>query len=234
MNDSTNPFGEPSANSRQRADQPIARSVDEPWMSLREWQNRHRRGLQASHRNSAQLAFVGDSITEAWCESAAFLRHFAEYRPLNLGVAGDQTQHLLWRIENGALDDLSPSAVISMIGVNNLGNGHAPEQTALGVAATAVTIRTKLPKAPLLLIAILPAARLATDALRRNIDRTNALIASAPLPSRTSLVQIGAALLDPDASIAPSTMEDFLHPTALGYEKLTTAIVPHLRRILRH
>lgn len=232
MNDSSNPFGEPSANSRQRADHPAARSVDEPWMSLAEWRRRHCRGIHAPHRSTAQLVFVGDSITEAWCESAAFKRYFAQYQPLNLGVGGDQTQHLLWRIQDGALDGISPQAVVVMVGVNNLGNGHGSEQTALGVRAVTSAVREKLPSAPILLAAILPAGETSKDALRQLINETNTRLAATPLPGETTLVRLGASLLEADGTIAVSTMDDFLHPTASGYDKLTEAFAPHLQALV--
>ena len=64
------------------------------------------------------LALLGDSITESWRGTEfgrrvprahgvpRVLRETLGTRwpePLVLGIAGDQTQHLLWRIENGEL-----------------------------------------------------------------------------------------------------------------------------------
>src|SRR5688572_23366411 len=50
---------------------------------------------------AADLIFLGDSITEMWEEAGKPVcdRLFAEWKTLNLGVGGDQTQHVLWRLE---------------------------------------------------------------------------------------------------------------------------------------
>jgi len=53
----------------------------------------------------ASIVFLGDSITEFWETEGLRLwdEHFA-HRSLNLGAAGDQTQHVLERADR--LDDL--------------------------------------------------------------------------------------------------------------------------------
>lgn len=60
---------------------------------------------------------------------------------LVLAIGGDQTQHLLWRLQHGELlaeiaND--PSAVfVVMIGTNNLGSGMLPTHTQAGILAVA-------------------------------------------------------------------------------------------------
>ena len=47
---------------------------------------------------------------------------FPDYSPLVLAISGDQTQHLLWRLQNGEWPSSIPTAtVVVMIGTNNLG-----------------------------------------------------------------------------------------------------------------
>jgi len=39
---------------------------------------------------------------------------------VNYGIGGDSTRQLLWRIQHGKVEGISPKAVVLMIGTNNL------------------------------------------------------------------------------------------------------------------
>ena len=71
-----------------------------------------------------QLVFTGDSITDGWRadpQREIFEDYFGQYRPYNIGISGDETQHALWRVEHGELDGIIPRVVVMMIGINNWG-----------------------------------------------------------------------------------------------------------------
>jgi len=112
--------------------------------------------------NKKPLILLGDSITESLMgtelghpserrEDIARvykkLYESSEYDPLILAVAGDQTQHLLWRLDHGGLrlfnGQVLPYAndedagFVVLIGTNNLGAGHLPDEAARGVLAVA-------------------------------------------------------------------------------------------------
>ena len=71
------------------------------------------------------VIFLGDSITHGWEGQKAWQEHFGSFKPVNLGIGGDQTGHVLWRITDGhELDNLKPKAAVIMIGTNNTG-GHS-------------------------------------------------------------------------------------------------------------
>ena len=108
------------------------------------------------------LVLLGDSITEAWVGTSygrpsdrsmrvpEVLRDYVsrnpakggnQWRTLVLAISGDQTQHLLWRLMHGelrpSLSDDEDAVFVVLIGTNNLGSGHGPEETAAGVTAVA-------------------------------------------------------------------------------------------------
>ena len=121
------------------------------------------------------VLFLGDSRTAGWRRAPHIWEHyFGKYQPANFGIGGDQTQHVIWRIENGELEGINPKAVVLMIGTNNSG-AHTGEQIANGVTKIVELIRAKLPQTKVLLYAIFP-----RDA-RRNQDGliTEAAIADA-------------------------------------------------------
>src|SRR5436190_22259432 len=52
----------------------------------------------------AQLVFIGDSITQGWEAQGAkdvWEKHYGNRKAVNLGIGGDRTQHVLWRLQNG-------------------------------------------------------------------------------------------------------------------------------------
>lgn len=124
--------------------------------------------------SSTPLILLGDSITESWLGTSmgrfssraagvprVLDRVFkpASYAPLVLGVSGDQTQHLLWRLRNGevapgyaARDD---AIAVVMIGTNNLGRGHTAAVAAEGVLAVAREVLSRT-KGRVVLLAVLP------------------------------------------------------------------------------
>lgn len=200
-------------------------------MSLREWHERHRAQLTDPVRPEAELVFLGDSITQGWAASSAYRAHFGSYHPLGLGIGGDQTQHVLWRLTDGALEGVHAKVVVILIGVNNLGNGHTPEQTFLGVQAVVRHVENDQPSAAILLLDILPAGEMPTDPLRQKVLATNRLLPRLA-SERVSVLDAGAVFLGPGSRIPAELMADFLHPTAAGYERLSRAVTPELSRRL--
>src|SRR5206468_1518284 len=86
--------------------------------------------------NKIQLLFLGDSIFHLWSKAPdVWKKYYDKYDAANFGDGGDYTQHLLWRIENGELDGISPKVVVLLIGINNLYHspGNTPEETAAGI-----------------------------------------------------------------------------------------------------
>lgn len=214
------------------SDVAVPRTKEEPWMSLAEWRARHEKQLHAPEREKAALVVLGDSIFEGWFHSGSFQESFGQYSPLNLAIGGDQTQHVLWRIEQGALDGLDPRLVVTMIGVNNLGNGYSPEQTVTGILAVTAEVRRRLPNAEVLLLSVLPAGETEDDPLRRKVTATRELLAAQPLPVGVTFLDLGSLFLEADGRILPTTMADFLHPTPAGQARLTEALAPRIHALM--
>jgi len=59
---------------------------------------------------SVELMLLGDSITFNMQWSAGCNQLMGGKRVLNFGVGGDETANLLWRINHGLLDGISPRA----------------------------------------------------------------------------------------------------------------------------
>jgi lysophospholipase L1-like esterase len=216
------------AYAKNIADMPIPRIGAQADQVSEEWLAHHQRQLNIRSRSRAKVIFLGDSITEAWGFAPAYAENFAKYVPLNLGISSDLTQNVLWRITHGALDGTSPQVVVVMIGVNNLAGGFSADQTAAGVRAIVSAVQTRLSTAHVVLLSVLPARKEAKDPLRQRIIDTNRLLAALAQPGRVEVHDLGSLFLEPDGAISTSIMPDFIHPTPLGYERLSRAVAPYI------
>lgn len=191
------------------------------------WKERHEKinALVKQTRN-ADLIFVGDSITQRWEGAGAdvWKQYYGSRKALNLGIDGDQTQHVLWRLQNGNLDGISPKLAVVMIGTNNAG-GPA-EQTASGIKSIIDELRARLPKTKILLLALFPRGADATDPARQKNATVNAIIRKLDDGQAVLYFDINDRFLGPDGALSKEMMPDLLHPNSKGYAAWAEAIEP--------
>lgn len=212
--------------------QAAPRDRDYPWMSLSTWQARHEAFVRIppATRQRAKLVFLGDSIIEGF-DQAVWDEYYARYEPVRLGLGGDKTENVLWRIEQGELDGMAPRALVLLIGTNNLGaEGVTTTDVARGVAAVVGAIQKKLPETKILLLAILPRERTPDAEMRRAASAANEKLAELA-DARVSFLDLGPSLLEPDATISPELMADFLHPTPKGYRVIADGLRPRIAEL---
>jgi lysophospholipase L1-like esterase len=105
---------------------------------------------------AGDVIFLGDSITHGWEGQQAWQEHFGSFKPVNLGIGGDQTGHVLWRITEGhELDRLNPKVAVIMIGTNNTG-GHSAQQIAGGIKAIVEELKRQKPDIKILVLGVFP------------------------------------------------------------------------------
>ncbi len=119
---------------------------------------RHKEFLRRIEQSqgAGDVIFLGDSITHGWEGQKAWQEYFASFKPVNLGIGGDQTGHVLWRITDGhEIDSLKPKAAVIMIGTNNTG-GHSAEQIAGGIKAIVEELKKQKPNIKILVLGVFP------------------------------------------------------------------------------
>jgi lysophospholipase L1-like esterase len=198
---------------------------------------KHEANLEVARRGDAEILFMGDSITDFWRnETGAFAgkpvfdRHFGHWRVANFGIAGDTTQGVLYRLQNGEGRGFSPRAVMLMIGTNNTARNTAAE-IAEGVGAVVLQLQRDFPQAKILLLGIFPRGR-AGDPVRGTIAAINESIAKLHDGDRVQYLDIGALFLDEAGNIPAAVMSDALHPSAQGYEIWAKAVIEPLSRLM--
>jgi lysophospholipase L1-like esterase len=201
------------------------------------WHDRHREKIlqREAMLNDVKLVFLGDSITQAWDDKGhdVWQQHYKPRQALNLGFNGDRTEHVLWRLDNGAIEHIRPKLIVLLIGTNNAGHRkEAPAETALGISHIIQKLRTKLPTAKILLLAIFPRGPDNNDPLRRLVTQINQLIQSYTDNQHVFWLDINAKFLDNECRIDKQIMEDYLHPNPEQYKVWAEAIEATLCRLL--
>jgi lysophospholipase L1-like esterase len=202
---------------------------------------KHESFVARAKQGNIDLLFEGDSITEGWGTRGKEVwdKYYGNLNAANFGIGGDQTQHVLWRIENGELENISPKVCVLMIGTNNTST-NPPEEVAHGVELIVKTIRTKLPNTKVLLLAIFPRNRHANEQMRANeeirmqeINQINPMLAKLDDGRMVRYLNINAKFLAEDGKVHEEIMVDLLHPTAKGYVIWAEAMKPLLDEMMK-
>ncbi len=197
------------------------------------WQDRHSKFVERIKKGDADLLFIGDSITQGWEGSGkgVWAEEFESKKAVNLGIGGDRTQHVLWRLENGEIDGIAPKAAVVMIGTNNLG-ANTNEEIVAGITSIVKKLNDKLPKTKVLLLGIFPRGEKADNPLRTRIMAINAEIAKLNNKKSVFYKNIGGQFLAEDGSLPKATMPDFLHLSSDAYETWADAIEDDLEDLM--
>ena len=197
------------------------------------WLKRHESFNERVKQGNADLIFIGDSITQGW-EGAGkdvWAKFYAPRNAVNLGIGGDRTQHVLWRLDNGNIEGIQPKLAVIMIGTNNSGS-NTPGQIAEGVKAIVEKLRTKLPETKILLLAVFPRGATAEDPRRLVNYGTNVIIERLADGEHVEFLDIGPKFLAEDGTLSREIMPDLLHLSPKGYEIWAEAIEDHIAKTL--
>jgi len=203
-----------------------------------DWTTRHREASALMRSRRPDIVMLGDSITHFWGGEPSggrrtgveeWNRFFAGRSVVNLGYGWDRTENVLWRLENGEFEGVTPKVVVLMIGTNNI-TLNTPDEIAAGVEAICASIHQRSPATKILLLAIFPRGQ-KPDATRAKVDDVNRRIAKLDDRDYVTFLDIGAKFLEPDGSISPDVMYDYLHPTPKGYAIWSAAMAPSLDRL---
>jgi lysophospholipase L1-like esterase len=177
------------------------------------------------------IGFIGDSITARWRGSESWTKHWGGYKAVNMGIGGDSTQIVLWRLQNGQLDGYKAKVFVVMIGTNNLwGRNAKPEDAAAGVKAIVDLVKEKQPQAKILLMSLLPVGEKPGPGreLRAEVNK----IIKTYEGGVVTFMDVYEKYLQPDGTISKDDMHDFLHLAPKGYDIWAEAITPKIKELL--
>ena len=196
------------------------------------WMKRHQ-SMNKNAKKPHDLLFIGDSITQGWEGSGkgTWEKYYGNRKALNLGISGDRTEHVIWRLDNGNLrNQKKAKAAVIMIGTNNTGHiMQDPTEVRDGVERIVSTLRARCPQAKILLLGVFPRGVKPDDAKRRNNLEINKFISELHNGERIHYLDISDKFLTAEGILTKQVMPDALHPRQKGYEIWAEAIEPKLK-----
>jgi lysophospholipase L1-like esterase len=197
------------------------------------WMKRHDSFNERVKQGNVDLVFIGDSITQGW-EGAGknvWAEYYAKRNAVNLGIGGDRTQHVLWRLDHGNIDGINPKLAVLMIGTNNSGT-NTSEQIADGIKAIVEKLRAKLPNTKVLILAIFPRGADKDDAKRKINEGANEIVKKLADNKMVYFLDIGPKFLAADGTLSKQVMPDLLHLNEASYRTWAESIEPKLNELM--
>jgi beta-glucosidase len=194
---------------------------------------RHQSFNQRVARGNVDLLLIGDSITHGWEGRGknVWAKFYGKRNAVNLGIGGDRTQHVIWRLDNGNVKNISPKAAVIMIGTNNSGS-NSPQEIADGLVAITKQLREKLPKTKVLLLGVFPRGSNKDDARRMVNEKANAIFKKLADGKDVHYLDIGDKFLEADGTLTRKIMPDLLHLSEEGYTIWAESIEPTLKKLM--
>jgi lysophospholipase L1-like esterase len=188
----------------------------------------------AAARGPIDVLLVGDSITQQW--GGTWAKHFPTWKTVNIGIGGDKTQNVLWRLDHGGVDGLEPRACVLLIGNNNM--FFTPETgiepAAAGIKACLDNLRGRFPEAAIVVVKIFP-AHAPGNRFHEDIKKTNAALDAqnlAALPN-VQVLDLTADLVHEDGTLRQELFHaDGIHLLPAGYDVYAAKLRPLLEKAL--
>jgi lysophospholipase L1-like esterase len=196
------------------------------------WHAKHRAMSARAKQGRVDLIYIGDSIVGNWNWDGkpVWDYYYAKRNGLILGISGDRTQQVLWRLQHGNIDGISPKLAIVMIGQNN-GPFNTGEEIGAGVAAIVQTLREKLPETKILVLAIFFRGEKPTKE-RAVLAKANEVASKLADEKHVFYMDVNHLFLRPDGSISASLMPDYEHPSEEGCRVWAVAIEPKVAELM--
>ena len=191
-----------------------------------------------ANKGPIDILLVGDSITQQWGSpldnkplNAAWQKQFGKYKTINIGIGGDKSQNVLWRLDHGGVEGLEPRLVVVLIGNNNMffTPETGVEAAAKGIEMCVANVRDKFPKADVIAVKIFPALA-PGNRFYEDIKKTHAALDGLKLDSdpKVRVLDLWNEMVNADGTLKPGLFTpDNIHLTQDGgYELYASKLHP--------
>lgn len=175
----------------------------------------------ASKLNSADIVFLGDSITH----EGSWEEYFLECRTVNRGINGDTVQGVIDRLPDVLA--LKPRKLFLLIGVNDLNNHQPIEKLKTTYEALFDKLNTDAPNTKIFLQSILPVKdklHFGLGAKNKDILVVNSFLKDQAAARGFTFIDTHSLFANEQGVLRPELSNDGLHLCGQGYARWRDAI----------
>ena len=204
------------------------------------WSERHEQILEKVKTSDPQLIMIGNSITHSLDSpdrQVLWDSYLTGFDAVNMGISGDRTENVIWRLQNGLLEGINPKVATLLIGTNNTDGNHyleisTPEELSEGIWKICSIIREKLPDTEIVLLGILPYGYKPNHRDELN-KASNRIISKFPeKDSKIHYYDLGYLFLNEEGKVKRELMPDYLHPNLEGDKLVFEALAPEISKLM--
>jgi lysophospholipase L1-like esterase len=189
------------------------------------WTQKRTAWAQRVEKDQNAVVFLGDSITQGWGDNVG--GSFPGMKVANRGISGDTTRGVLIRLREDVLA-LNPSAVVLLIGTNDLEEQADPETIAGNMKLILAELKRHNAKMPIVLCQVFPSSA-SKKRPAEQIKKINQLYAGAVKGDpQVTFVETWLLFANAEGDATKEEFPDLLHPNKAGYAKWAAAIRPVL------
>jgi lysophospholipase L1-like esterase len=193
------------------------------------WARDHARWVATVSNDAGAVVFLGDSITEGWQTLA---NDFPNLKVANRGIGGDITSGVLYRLKADVLS-LNPSAIVLLIGTNDLGDGEDPEDVAANIRLILQAIKDYNPNLKVIVCKIMPRSERDGQIYAEKIQKANSLVEQF-VKGEPNFAICDTWGIFADEKGKPNPVDfngDHLHLNAAGYAVWKAALDPVIAKL---
>lgn len=180
------------------------------------------------------VLFFGDSLTRRWEDNPELWEaFFGGFYPANFGVGADTLENMMWRVENGNLDGLSPPLVIILAGTNNLSE-QSWETVTENIIDLISAIGKKLPESTLLVSGLYPRDSDEKEIQYNDmIQKINEKLNLYCLEQSIHYIDFYSLLLPSGGNVNQNLQPDGLHLNGEGYKLIGPVLKGQIEKLLK-
>lgn len=189
------------------------------------WSARRTAWAEQAQRDQGAIVFLGDSITQGWGNDMG--GNFPGLKVANRGISGDTSRGVLIRLKGDVLD-VHPTAVVLLIGTNDLEEQAKPETIAGNLKLILASLKEHNAKMPIILCKVFPSSatkKRPADQIKQINDLYAAVVKGDP---QITLMETWQLFANPEGDATKEEFPDLLHPNKAGYAKWADGIRPIL------
>lgn len=187
------------------------------------WESKRSKWATEVKQDQGAVVFFGDSITQGW--GADMKGTFGEMKVANRGISGDTTRGMLIRLQEDVLS-LNPSAVVMLMGTNDLEEGATAEQITGNVNLIIAGLKQHRADLPIVLNMVFPSSETKKRPANAIKEINKLLSAAVKGDDQITIVDTWTLFAAKNGDAKAAEFPDLLHPNEAGYAKWAAGLTP--------